>query len=223
MSRLASRVRPPLASVRLASSRRCPRRLLRAGAAVLVLCLATALVGTAASAADDGDKRIPRVRPADRVTRQLLEEGCRRSPTLRRLVEQIDHSDLIVYLESTTEVPRLTQAYLQLAGSTPAARFVRIAIKIPGRTDALISQVGHELEHATEIARVTDVRDQASMEALYRRIGDQNEAGWDTAAARLAGKTVLEELGNTERVLKADTRPADPAHASSTPAVGPPK
>lgn len=216
MFQLASCVRQPLTFARPASSRCRPRRLLPIGVAALIACLAAPV------AAADGEKCIPRLRSVDHQILELIREGCLRSPTFKRLVEEVEHSDLIVYFEATRQVPRSMQAYLQLAGAAPTVRFLRIAVKIPASSNTLIAQLGHELQHATEIARAAEVRDQAGMEALYRRIGDQSEVGWETTAARLAGTKVLHELRYPERLLKADASPANAPHASIS-ASGPPK
>jgi len=210
MVRLALRVRLPRAFVRLPRSFCRLRRLPLACVAVLVAC-------AGAAAASDDHKPAPHLRSADRKVLEQIKEGCRRSPTFKRLVDLIEQSDLIVYVEATRQVPRHMQAYLQLAGAAPGVRFVRVVLRIPATKDTLIAQMGHELQHATEIAWAPEVRDQAGMHALYRRIGDEGALGWDTAAARYVGSTVLDELRHPGRILKADARPADVVHASVHP------
>ena len=59
--------------------------------------------------------------------------------------------------------------------------------------------LGHELQHAVEIAEAVDVIDAASMATLYRRIGEPTRSVvaaqcYDTAAARDVGTVVLTEL-----------------------------
>jgi hypothetical protein len=197
--------------VRPASRRRRLRRLLPLGVAVLVACLAAPV-----RAGDEGT--VPHLRATDARILERVKEGCRRSSTFRRLVEEVEHSDLIVYFEATGQVPRTVQAYVQLAGAAPTVRFLRIAVKIPASADTLIAHLGHELQHATEIARATEVRDQAGMEALYRKIGDQNAAGWDTAAARRVGLIVLDELRHETHSRKAGPQAAGTPHPDARPA-----
>jgi hypothetical protein len=64
-----------------------------------------------------------------------------------------------------------------------------------GHIDTM-SVVGHELQHALEVAMNTDVRDDVSFGALYARIGDQpaRPDRYDTAAAREAGRRVRNEM-----------------------------
>jgi hypothetical protein len=132
---------------------------------------------------------------------EFLREGCRRSPTFKRLFDEIEQSDLIVYVEATKDVARGVEAYLQLAGANARVRFLRIVLRIPASSETLISQLGHELEHATEIARAPEVRDQAGLDAFYRRIGDDSGKGWDTPGARSAGNIVLDELRHAVSAL----------------------
>jgi hypothetical protein len=57
--------------------------------------------------------------------------------------------------------------------------------------------LGHELQHAAEIADSADAVDDQSVEQLYQRIGFQMSESarqFDTAAARQMGERVLEEL-----------------------------
>jgi hypothetical protein len=123
-----------------------------------------------------------------------VREGCRRSPTFRNLVDRIEHSDVVVYLESGAVMPPLTKAYTRWVGASATLRFVRVAVKIPASSETIIALLGHEFEHALEVAAAADVRTEAAFAALYRRIGDQSPGGWDTAAARLAALIVRREL-----------------------------
>ncbi len=125
---------------------------------------------------------------------RMIGEGVRRSPTFRRLVETVERSDVVVYIEPTRDVPRGARAYLRYAGASLVHRFVRVAVQVPCSSETFIALLGHELEHATEVAAEHSVRDDAGLEALYRRIGYQVAAGWETHAAVAAGETVLDEL-----------------------------
>ncbi|MGE5358551.1 MAG: hypothetical protein ACM3NQ_05990 [Bacteroidales bacterium] len=174
-------------------------------------------------AADPPVVAVPHVRAVDPALLPYIREGCRRSPTFHALVERIEHSDVIVYLESVTFVPPLTRAYLRWVGANTMFRFVRIAVKIPASTDSIIALLGHELHHASEVAAAIDVRDEAAFDALFRRVGEQSPGGWETAAARLAGALVKKELLSQDSAAPA-TAPTGPIPAaqpalSATPTV----
>lgn len=157
---------------------------------------------------------IPHVRCSDREMLRLLREGLRRSATLRQLVDELQHTDVIVYVESEGAfLGPPVKAHLRLAGATSVMRYVRVAVKIPTATDTAIALIGHELRHATEVARAAEVRDQQTLEALYRRIGEENEAGWETRAACQTGDLIREELhrGNARPANADNDAPATAA------------
>jgi hypothetical protein len=166
-----------------------PRR-----ARCLVTFVSCVLLAASKTPASDGPAPMPHVRTAHAAIRELIREGYRRSPTFRSLFDTVEGSDLIVYVETTTLAPPEAVAWLQYEGTSPVNRFLRIFVKVPTSDEALIVLVGHELQHATEVAAASDVRDQHSLEALYRRTGDWSGAGWDSAAARLVSKIVRDEM-----------------------------
>jgi hypothetical protein len=64
--------------------------------------------------------------------------------------------------------------------------------------------LGHELQHAVEIADAREVTDNDTVAKLYRRIGHelepcQGRRRFDTAAAREIGDRVLLELKSADR------------------------
>ncbi len=177
--------------------------------AVVLLALAVA----SPAAADDCGPHVPRLRPVDRSSGEVIADGCKRSPTFKHLVDEIEQTDLFVYIEASREVPKTMHAFMQLAGASGRYRYLRIVLRLPASTDALIAQLGHELQHITEVGHASDVRDQPAMEALYRKIGEESGAGWDTAAARAVGRQVLEELRHNANAVPADPPPIVGPHA----------
>jgi hypothetical protein len=163
-------------------------------------CLARCALALAALAAAVPDalaadpRAIPHIRSAERDIIELLGEGCRRSSTFRKLVRTVEDSDLIVYVEMSSQVPSPVQAYLGWVGAGGVNRYLRIMVKVPASAETLIALLGHELQHATEVAAAPEVRDETALEALYRRIGDDSGAGHDSPAARSIGAIVRDEL-----------------------------
>ncbi len=114
---------------------------------------------------------VPHIRPTDRKTAELLRSAVTRSPTVKAIVDTLEHSDVIVWIETgAIHLP----GKLQLLAASPVCRHVRITIRVPGFDSEEIAWLGHELWHAVEIARAPEVRDQASLERLYERIGYGN-------------------------------------------------
>ena len=64
--------------------------------------------------------------------------------------------------------------------------------------DRLMAQIGHELQHAVEIASNSDVIDAATLSGLHERIGERRDSRGDiryeTEAAIQAGQRVLREI-----------------------------
>ena len=134
------------------------------------------------------------VRSTDPVVGAALTEGLLRSEVIRRLVDVIDASNVIVYL-ARGDCPRPAVACLMMAGGGSAVRYVRVNFRLPiglGKTgnwhqDELSVMIAHELQHAAEIAQWPDVVDIATLQAAYTRDGlHQGGYGLDTDAARQA-------------------------------------
>lgn len=187
-----------------------PRALSVLTLAAFAVCL---LLATPVRAAARDGGHIPHIRCVDRHLNQMVRDGVRRSATFRRLVEDIEQSDVVVYLETAAYLTEPVHAHTRLAGATPVMRYLRVVIRIPAGTDNAISLIGHELQHASEIAHAAEVRDQDTLAALYRRIGDENDAGWETHAARNAGDVIRDELRHDLRAIDADVN--DPAPLAS--------
>ena len=137
-----------------------------------------------------------RVRSRDSRVTSALFEGVRRSRTFADLVAAIERSDVIAYIELTLDLPTTTEGRLMLLSKSSGHRYVRIQVRSMLPLDQVISIIGHELQHALEIAGAPEVRDGSTMKKLYERIGagQSHTLGFDTEAARIAGDRVRGEL-----------------------------
>lgn len=137
-----------------------------------------------------------RVRTVDSRVRSTLFNGVVRSRTFASLVDAIDRSDLIVYIELQHELPRALEGRLVLASKAGGQRYVRIQLHARLAQDQMIAVLGHELQHAVEIAGAPEIRDEGSLRRYYQRAGAgmSDSAGYDTQAARDAGDMVKREL-----------------------------
>jgi hypothetical protein len=168
---------------------------------VLVACVAplsSAAKGLdAPTAATDAG---PRVRPVDSRAAAVLLEGIARSATVRSLVDRLEELNVIVYLESQPGLRRGLAGTLTFMTTTPTFRYVRISLSPMLSADMLISVLGHELQHALEVAQARSIVSDSSLEAYYRRHGiamKSHTSGWDTFAARDAGELVRREIAGT--------------------------
>lgn len=159
---------------------------------VLVLAMA-ATTPVSPSAALEAPTR--HVRSTSSVINSLIKEGFNKSPTFARLVTRLERSDLIVYVEVVAQMPAGVDGRLVMLPRTHATRYVRIQIGMLGSATDAIALLGHELEHATELADAPAVIDMEGFIALYERIGQRS--GWhqyETAAAQEVARQVRREL-----------------------------
>ena len=135
------------------------------------------------------------VRAVDHVTERLLRTGFAQSPTFAALLRRLERSDLLVYVESVPRLPGALEGRLLIQPPAHGYRYVRVQFaERDGPIDA-IAVIGHELQHAVEVAEATTVVDERGLVALYRRIGiDGGNHLFDTIAARETGRRVLREL-----------------------------
>jgi hypothetical protein len=146
-----------------------------------------------------GSGRDPHVRLSDGYSRALLERGCGRSATFRELVGQIEASDLIVYVRSSSaERPGPIGRTVFLTAAA-GRRYVVISLSRCLSTGQLVALLGHELQHALEIGAAPEVVDEATLRRLYERIGTGGrrlDGTWqfDTNAAVVTGRRVLKEI-----------------------------
>lgn len=167
------------------------------------VCLVAALavnVASTVSAETVGpaiDPVVPRVRGVTPKMQKLIVEGVRRSITFRNLVEALNKSDLVVYLEATNKLPAGLDGRLTFLTSAGGVRYLHAQITGNLALEELIAIAGHELQHAIEVAAHPEVRDAASLAKLYERIGIPGivKNRYDTNAAQSTGKRVRSELG----------------------------
>jgi hypothetical protein len=159
------------------------------------------VVGFLAATSAHAETHAPCVRAADPGIHALLERGLARSHTFRRLYQRLGQSDLIIHLERGPH-PWLGAGFNQFVAQVGERRFVRITLNIAQIDDDAVALLGHELQHAVELAVEPDVDDHDEYERLYRRIGyrscTRDSRCFDTVAAVAAGRLVLKELRQVE-------------------------
>ncbi len=185
-------------------------------ALALMACSSPAAVGRelapAAAATVPGGG--PRLRANDGRVAALIVEGIKRSPRIRRLIDRIEQSDLIVYLETQPLLRSRVAGSFTWLTTTAQFRYARISINPEQFGEMAIAVLAHELQHAVEVANEPSVVSPATLEALYRRIGQPvavHNGGWDTAAARDVGDSVRRELAEaTGARITESIQPFDP-------------
>ena len=139
-----------------------------------------------------------RVRAADARLQSFLAEGLNRSRTFASLVTALNRTDVIVYVESVMVLPKNTMGRLAMMPIKGDVRYLRVQIRSDLSRREAIALIGHELQHALEIADATDVRDTTGLIGLYERIGhpSNGDHAYDTDAAQDTGRIVRRELNS---------------------------
>lgn len=129
----------------------------------------------------------------------LIVRGYAVSPAFRRLVDELERSDVIVHVQ------QVNQSGDGLAGATRfvtragGQRYVRVTLYGWWSTNQTVSLIGHELQHAVELASAGWVVDHATCLELFHAIGrrtcDRRRLCYETDAAIAAGAQVLKDVG----------------------------
>jgi hypothetical protein len=163
-------------------------------AAVGSLCIAAHLL--VADAIPMHSSIGPHVRGATPAVNAMLAMGIKRSTTFARLARDLDDTDVIVYVEIVNSLPTGLDGRLSFSAKAGGFRYLRIQVPSNTGKHDLIAVVGHELQHAMEIAEHPNVQDSEGVASLYKLIGLQAHGvdRYDTAAARSIGRRVRAEL-----------------------------
>jgi len=159
------------------------------------LLLTTSLVFAPLTESAALDSPTRHVRTQDRSVRQLLKRGFNRSATFAHLMARLEHSDVIVYIEEVPRLPGALEGRMMMLPTAHGQRYVRIQIALHGTPDESVALLGHELQHAIEVAQELAVNDQTQLAALYQRIGTRGGPHvYDTYAAQEIGRVIRREL-----------------------------
>jgi hypothetical protein len=172
----------------------------RAAVALIAMTLSAAIgraTGTAERLGDSEDniQAAPHVRTFDSKLNALMTEAARRSPFFRTLVGRLNRSNVFVYVE-TRLLPGHLSGRLTFIGGGQPWRYLRVEIECRQSTVDQVAALGHELQHAVEIADRTAAIDPISIRALYRTIGfavDDSGRRFESEGARAAGNRVRKD------------------------------
>ncbi len=170
-------------------------------AAALFSC---ALNGT--NAPDSTATREYHVRTIDPRVREWIALGAAGSRTFSKLLNRLAASDVIVYITIVDRVSSGAEGHIFFVTSTDTARYLRIEMEDRGHAFDKVSVLGHELQHAVEIADAPRVRDSGGLATMYLRVGDPSR-WYDSIAARATGERIRDELARAS-ALRGDRNAA---------------
>ena len=136
-------------------------------------------------------------RPLDPLAAEAFEQAVAGSPLFRDLVHQLEGSNLVVHIESTRQLPTGISGTMRFVTHRGGYRYVRVSLAVDIRPERRAAILGHELQHACELA-ASDAYDIDAVRRLYQSSGHQPFAGNDTFETRAAMMV--------ERQVKAELR-----------------
>jgi hypothetical protein len=163
-----------------------------------VAAVAAAVLGTPAlSAAADavpGNQPMTHVRSSNSDLTALIEQAGQRSATFRGLLDTINASDSIVFVEAGDCGHGVRACFVSVAASG-AYRYMRVIVDTRKADWDLMGSIGHELRHTIEVINAPRVRDNVSKHFFYEQIGTRGTAtARETRVAVDAGNTVRAEV-----------------------------
>lgn len=162
-----------------------------AGVAVLVTA-ALALAETPAAPA-------PHVRPESAALAALLDQLLARSATARALVDRLDRSDVVVYVRHRAFTETTLDGRTGFVHSEKPTRYLIVELACTRPLIDQLTTLGHELQHAVEIAEAAGVDGPRRLAAYFSRIGVRTSTTYDavtfeTERAREVSMLVRREL-----------------------------
>jgi hypothetical protein len=142
-------------------------------------------------------QRFSHIRSDDSGAQALVIEAASKSYTVSRLLDLIERSSVIVYVNLSPPPWILQTSQTKLiAGRTNGCRYLSVWIDHHLWPTDRIQMLGHELQHVAEIANAPEVASDADLMRLYQRIGYTSWKGFafETYAARVVQMLVGEEL-----------------------------
>jgi hypothetical protein len=115
------------------------------------------------------------IRASDEELIALLEEGIKRSPTFKALVDRLAKSDVILYVrpDVTAKTSSMRLTFLAAKGGY---RYLVIRVGAGRTKNQQLATLGHEMQHAVIVADAASVVDSASLRREFERVGKLTQA-----------------------------------------------
>ncbi len=142
---------------------------------------------------------VPHLRPETPGLRSLTTRAAERSPIVRELIDQLDHSSVIVYLRHRVFGPVTVDGQIGLLSASSTHRLLVIELACDRSELTQMATLGHELHHALEIAGEPSVVNTPTLIRFYTRVGSALQpmgvkTTFETQGAADTGARVRHEL-----------------------------
>lgn len=161
--------------------------------------IASAVLGmTAGSVLAQDVSALLHVRGLDAGARSLITDARAASPTVAGLMAKLDESDVIV-LVSVTFMRDGVPADTRFVTATTRVRILSLRIDLLAAPWDKVEYLGHELQHALEVAQARDVHSDDGLRTLMTRIGRRRDSArqYETDGAIATAHRVRQEVGLT--------------------------
>jgi hypothetical protein len=138
---------------------------------------------------------VPRVRSSSARIVEAIAGGVERSATFRGLVDNIDATDGLVFVEEGacghTGVRACLLSSVTVSGPNRLLRILVETNKAPGCE--LVEAIGHELQHAVEVLHERRIRSDLQIHNFFDMLGRTASVRFETDKAMEAGLAVSRE------------------------------
>jgi hypothetical protein len=141
-----------------------------------------------------GDPLTPR--PLDPLAAETFERALAGSRLVRSLVATLESSNVIVHIQASRQLPASIGGMTRFVTARGGYRYLRITIAVDLPPSAQTAILGHELQHACEVAE-SGADDVASLQKLFARVGRRNGEYFETQSALRVEKMIRMELRAT--------------------------
>jgi hypothetical protein len=107
------------------------------------------------------------VRPLTPMARDAVTRGIEQSSSFRALVERLNGSNVVVYVQDERALPPALAARLTFMTTAGGSRFVMVQLSRRLPPSRQVAALGHELQHAVEIAERPWIVDDRSLAGEY--------------------------------------------------------
>jgi hypothetical protein len=147
------------------------------------------------AAAINGQQRTQtHVRTTESTISALIEKGVSQSSTFRRLVDTLNASDVIVYIEPKLSREALGGFLQNDVLARGGYRYLRVALDMHGSPGRVIPILAHELQHAVEVAENPDARSAEALQRLFARLAIEFACNSTNCSETQAAKDVEEAV-----------------------------
>lgn len=155
------------------------------------------------------------IRVVDPIAASMLAQAVERSAIVRDLIHRLDQSNVIVHIEATRNLPSGIGGTTRFVAGRGAYRYLRISLSVWLPPADRVAIVGHELQHALEVAdslaaNAAEIREWFETSGFRVRVSHDL---FETSAALQIEHQIRRELRSGHALTAnaaAPTRSADP-------------